>query len=279
MNATIAFIGAGNMARSLIGGLISSGYDRQRILATDPNEAARQQLTSTLGIAAYADNAEAARQADVVVLAVKPQQLQAVCRALSETVQQHKPLIVSIAAGIRSSDIDRWLGGGLPIVRAMPNTPALVGSGASGLYATPAVSAEEKERAENILRAVGMTVWVPKESLLDAVTAVSGSGPAYFFLFMEALSEAGERLGLSADDARLLTLQTALGAARMAMESEEPFATLRKKVTSPGGTTEAALKVFDQAGCGEIIDQAAQAAYHRAGELAEQLGRDTEEKQ
>ncbi len=277
MDATIAFIGAGNMARSLIGGLLNSGYDRQRILATDPNEAARQQLTSTLGIAAYADNCEAAQQADVVVLAVKPQQLQAVCGELADTVQQYKPLIVSIAAGIRSSDIDRWLGGDMAIVRAMPNTPALVGSGASGLYANAAVSTEQKERAENILRAVGITVWVPKETLLDAVTAVSGSGPAYFFLFMEALSEAGERLGLNAEDARLLTLQTALGAARMAMESEEPFATLREKVTSPGGTTEAALKVFAREGCSEIIDQAAQAAYQRAGELAEQLGRDTEE--
>jgi len=277
MDATIAFIGAGNMARSLIGGLLHSGYDRQHLLATDPDEGARRQLTSTLGIAALADNAEAARQADVIVLAVKPQQLQAVCRELADAVQQRRPLIVSIAAGIRSHDIDRWLGGGMAIVRAMPNTPALVGSGASGLYANDAVSPEQKERAENILRAVGITVWVPKETLLDAVTAVSGSGPAYFFLFMEALSEAGERLGLKADDARLLTLQTALGAARMAMESEEPFATLRKKVTSPGGTTEAALKVFAREGCGEIIDQAVQAACHRAHELAEQLGRDSRE--
>ncbi|SIO09628.1 pyrroline-5-carboxylate reductase [Sulfurivirga caldicuralii] len=277
MDATIAFIGAGNMARSLIGGLINSSYDRQRLLATDPNEDARQQLTSTLGISALADNHEAAGKADVVVLAVKPQQLQAVCRELADTVQQHKPLIVSIAAGIRSDDIDRWLGGSMAIVRAMPNTPALVGSGASGLYANAAVTPEQKELAENILRAVGITVWVNKETLLDAVTAVSGSGPAYFFLFMEALSEAGERLGLEAEDARLLTLQTALGAARMAMESEEPFATLRQKVTSPGGTTEAALKVFGREGCSEIIDQAAQAAYQRAGELAEQLGRDTKE--
>ncbi|WP_294946208.1 pyrroline-5-carboxylate reductase [Sulfurivirga sp.] len=273
----LTFIGAGNMARSLIGGLLAAGFPRERISATDPNEVAREQLTQQLGVRALADNAEAARQADVVVLAVKPQQLQAVCRELSPAVG-HRPLIISIAAGIRTDAIDRWLGGGLPIVRTMPNTPALVRSGATGLYANAQVMPEQKDAAENILRTVGLTLWVEKESLLDAVTAISGSGPAYFFLFMEALADAGESLGLTPEAARLLTVQTALGAARMALEGEDDLAELRRRVTSPGGTTAAALAVFDEAGCREIIHQAAEAARNRAEELAEQLGRDEEVK-
>ncbi len=271
----LTFIGAGNMARSLIGGLLAAGFPRERISATDPNEAARDQLTRQLGVRALADNREAARQADVVVLAVKPQQLQAVCRELSSAVG-HRPLILSIAAGIRTDAIDRWLGGGLPIVRTMPNTPALVRSGATGLYANAQVTPEQKDAAENILRTVGLTLWVEKESLLDAVTAISGSGPAYFFLFMEALADAGESLGLTPEAARLLTVQTALGAARMALEGEDELAELRRRVTSPGGTTAAALGVFDEAGCRETIHQAAEAARNRAEELADQLGRDEE---
>ena len=274
-NATLAFIGAGNMARSLIGGLIQAGWPKAHLLATDPNEATRAQLTSQLGITVLSDNRAATKQADVVVLAVKPQQLQAVCRELSDAVA-HKPLILSVAAGIRTADIDRWLGGGLPIVRTMPNTPALVGSGATGLFANDAVSPEQRTLAENILRAVGITVWVDKEKLLDAVTAVSGSGPAYFFMLMEAMQAAGERLGLEADQARLLTVQTALGAAKMALETQEDVDELRRKVTSPNGTTEAALKVFFEAGCMETVDQALAAAYTRAGELAQQLGQDKE---
>lgn len=274
-NATLAFIGAGNMARSLIGGLIQAGWPKAHLLATDPNEATRAQLTSQLGITVLSDNRAATKQADVVVLAVKPQQLQAVCRELADAVA-HKPLILSVAAGIRTADIDRWLGGGLPIVRTMPNTPALVGSGATGLFANDAVSPEQRTLAENILRAVGITVWVDKEKLLDAVTAVSGSGPAYFFMLMEAMQAAGERLGLEADQARLLTVQTALGAAKMALETQEDVGELRRKVTSPNGTTEAALKVFFEAGCMETVDQALAAAYTRAGELAQQLGQDKE---
>ncbi len=274
-NATLAFIGAGNMARSLIGGLIQAGWPKAHLLATDPNEATRAQLTSQLGITVLSDNRAATKQADVVVLAVKPQQLQAVCRELADAVA-HKPLILSVAAGIRTADIDRWLGGGLPIVRTMPNTPALVGSGATGLFANDAVSPEQRTLAENILRAVGITVWVDKEKLLDAVTAVSGSGPAYFFMLMEAMQAAGERLGLEADQARLLTVQTALGAAKMALETQEDVDELRRKVTSPNGTTEAALKVFFETGCMETVDQALAAAYTRAGELAQQLGQDKE---
>ncbi|HIQ40851.1 MAG TPA: pyrroline-5-carboxylate reductase [Sulfurivirga caldicuralii] len=274
-NATLAFIGAGNMARSLIGGLVQAGWPKDRLLATDPNAAARAQLTTQLGITTLEDNAEAARQADVVVLAVKPQQLQSVCHALQPALS-HRPLILSIAAGVRSADIDRWLGGGLPIVRTMPNTPALVGAGATGLYANASVSAAQKTLAENILRAVGMTVWVDEEKLLDAVTALSGSGPAYFFMLMEAMQAAGERLGLDRNQARLLTVQTALGAAKMALETQEDTAELRRRVTSPRGTTEAALNVFFNAGCVEIVDRALTAAYHRADELANELAQDKE---
>lgn len=273
--AKLAFIGAGNMARSLIGGLLEAGYPKENIIATDPNEAAHTQLVTQFGIQALGDNAEAAKQADVVILAVKPQQLQAVCRGIAGAVG-HQPLILSIAAGVRVADIDHWLGSGRPIVRTMPNTPALVQTGASGLYANPAVSEPQKTLAENILRAVGITVWVDEERLLDAVTAVSGSGPAYFFMLMEAMVNAGQQLGLNEAQSRLLTLQTALGAAKMAMESTDSCAQLRQKVTSPGGTTEAALNVFMQAKCPETAQAAMEAAYNRADELANLLSKDEE---
>ena len=273
--AKLAFIGAGNMARSLIGGLIEAGHPKKNLIATDPNETARAQLTTLFGIQTLADNQQAAQQADVIILAVKPQQLQDVCKLLADAVQ-HRPLILSIAAGIRIGDIDRWLGGGLPIVRTMPNTPALVQTGASGLYANAKVTPAQKTLAENILRAVGITIWVEQERLLDAVTAVSGSGPAYFFMLMEAMVSAGQQLGLDAQQSRLLTLQTALGAAKMAMESPDTCAQLRAKVTSPGGTTEAALKVFTEAQCPETVHQAMKAAYQRADELANLLSEEKE---
>jgi pyrroline-5-carboxylate reductase len=196
MHAQICFIGAGNMAQSLIGGLIASGYDKQNIIATDPTEAQRNQVTERFGIQCMANNAEAISQADIVVLAVKPQILQNVCQDLASTVQQTKPLIISVAAGIRSSAIDSWLGNNIAIVRTMPNTPALIQTGATGLFANSAVSEEQKSQAEHIMRAAGLTVWVNEEQQLDSVTALSGSGPAYYFLFMEAMEQAGKELGL-----------------------------------------------------------------------------------
>lgn len=272
MNATICFIGAGNMAKSLIGGLTASGYNKDNIIATDPNQEQRDALTQTLGIKCYADNQEAIGLADIVVLAVKPQILQSVCEQIHAVMDTKSKLIISVAAGIRSQDIDRWLGGSHAIVRTMPNTPSLIQTGATGLYANALVDTEQKEQAEHIMRAAGLTIWVDEESKLDAVTALSGSGPAYYFLFMEAMEQAAQKLGLDEKTAHLLTMQTALGAAKMVMESSHDCATLRQNVTSPNGTTERAIQTFEQANLRQIVEDAMQAANNRAIELADTLG-------
>jgi len=268
---TIAFIGAGNMAGSLINGLISDGYDAALISAADPNEAQLATLARRTGIRTTTDNATAA-QADVVVLAVKPQVLEGAARELAPAIRQRRPLVISIAAGIREDALQAWLGGGVPLVRTMPNTPAMIGAGATVLHAGPGVTADQRDTAESVLRAVGLTRWVEDEDQLDAVTALSGSGPAYFFLVLEAMEAAGVRLGLPAETARLLTLQTALGAARMAIESDEDPATLRRRVTSPGGTTERALAVLEQGGLRELFGSALTAARDRSVELSRLLG-------
>lgn len=271
---TIAFIGGGNMARSLINGLIADGYSADRIWVSDPSETKLVELGSHLSVHTTGSNIEAADQADALVLAVKPQVLRNVAEELAATVQTRRPLVISIAAGIREQDLQRWLGGGAAIVRTMPNTPALVQSGATALYANPAVSEEQRNWAESLLRAVGLTVWVQDEALLDAVTALSGSGPAYFFLVMEALENAAVQLGLPQETARLLTLQTAFGAAKMALESAEDAAVLRARVTSPGGTTERAIAVLEQNRMREIFAEALRAAHTRSQELATLLGGD-----
>ena len=272
MHSSICFIGAGNMAQSLIGGLIASGYDKQKISATDPTESQRNSVTQTFGIQCFADNAQAINQADIVVLAVKPQTLESVCESISDSVQTNTPLIISVAAGIRSDDINRWLGGQTAIVRTMPNTPALIQTGATGLFANSFVTTEQRSQAEHILRAAGITVWVDEEAKLDAVTALSGSGPAYYFLFMEAMEQTAQQLGLDEKTAHLLALQTALGSAKMALESHLDCATLRKNVTSPNGTTERAIQSFENAGLREIVENAMKAAQNRAVELADELG-------
>jgi pyrroline-5-carboxylate reductase len=269
----IAFIGGGNMARSLIGGLIAGGSDPNTIWVAEPNVDQRELLRGRFGVHTGADNADIAARADVVVLAVKPQILQGVARQLAPAIQARRPLVISIAAGVREPDLRRWLGGGSPaLVRTMPNTPALVGSAASALFANEFVSEERRQQAESLLRAVGVTVWVDNENLLDAVTALSGSGPAYFFLLMEALEQASVTLGLDADTARLLTLQTAFGAAKMALESAESPATLRARVTSPGGTTEQAVAILCQGGMEPLVARALAAARHRSVELGDLLG-------
>ncbi len=270
----LCFIGGGNMAASLIGGLIADGYPPDRIRVADPDPARLQALARRFGVATHSDNATACRGVAVVVLAVKPQVMATVARALGPELGRDRPLVVSVAAGIRTDDLGRWLGTGLPLVRCMPNTPALVQSGATALFATPAVSEAQRELAESILRAVGLTLWLDDEDLMDAVTALSGSGPAYFFLLMEAMAAAGEELGLDADAARLLTLQTAFGAAKMALESDEGPGQLRARVTSPGGTTERALAAFESGGFRELVTAALRAARDRSRELAEQLGKD-----
>ncbi|MDX1656457.1 MAG: pyrroline-5-carboxylate reductase [Candidatus Competibacteraceae bacterium] len=268
----IAFIGGGNMARSLIGGLIQDGAQPGSIRVSDPNEAQLQALAQQLGVETFTDNASAVAGAQVVVLAVKPQALGEVARNLAGAIQPHRPLIVSIAAGVRAGDLEAWLGGELPLVRTMPNTPSLVGSGATGLYANPRVDDRQRQMAESLLRAVGLTVWVDDEALLDAVTAVSGSGPAYFFLVMEALEEAGRQLGLEERTAHLLALQTAFGAAKMALESTEGPFDLRQRVTSPGGTTERAIQTLEDGGLRKLFATALKAAAERSRELGDLLG-------
>jgi len=272
MNAKICFIGAGNMAKSLIGGLIASGYDANNILATDPNQEQRDALSSQFAIQTYADNGEALMHADIIVLAVKPQILRQVCAEISDTVQAGSPLIISVAAGIRTADINRWLGGELAIVRTMPNTPALIQTGAIGLYANSQVNSEQKSQAEHIMRATGLTLWVEQENQIDVVTALSGSGPAYYFLFMEAMEKAAQDMGLDAKSAHLLTMQTALGAAKMVMESHQDCAELRANVTSPNGTTEKAIQYFETHNLRDTVAGAMNAARNRAQELADELG-------
>ncbi|MCU1762672.1 pyrroline-5-carboxylate reductase [Pseudomonas sp. 14P_8.1_Bac3] len=267
----IAFIGAGNMAASLIGGLRAKGLDAAQIRASDPGAETRGKVNAEHGIDVFADNAEAIQGADVVVLAVKPQAMKAVCEAIRPSLKPNQ-MVVSIAAGITCASMNNWLGA-QPIVRCMPNTPALLRQGVSGLFATAEVTPEQRQQAEELLSAVGVALWLSEEQQLDAVTAVSGSGPAYFFLLIEAMTAAGVKLGLPADIAAQLTLQTALGAAHMAVSSDVDAAELRRRVTSPAGTTEAAIKSFQAGGFEALVEKALGAAAHRSAEMAEQLGR------
>ncbi len=268
----IAFIGGGNMAHSLISGLIDDGMPADRLWVSDPNTPALRNLQQRFAVHTTSDNLEATQHGQVVILAVKPQLAKAVAQGLAPALQATHPLVISIAAGIREADLRLWLGDGTAIVRTMPNTPALVRSGATALFANSKVSKEQRDSAESILRAVGMTLWVEDENLMDAVTALSGSGPAYFFLVMEALEQAGEELGLPRDTARLLTLQTAFGAAKMALESSEEPAELRRRVTSPGGTTERAIEVLQGKHIDTVFSEALQAAHQRSLELARIFG-------
>jgi pyrroline-5-carboxylate reductase len=268
----LGFIGAGNMASSLVGGLLADGYAPQDLWVSDVDPAKLEVLASRFGIHVSRDNRVVAEISSVLIFAVKPQILRAVAEEVAEVVGKSRPLIVSIAAGVTEAAIDRWLGGGQAIVRCMPNTPALVKSAATALHANERVSAAQRSAAESILRSVGLTVWVEREELLDAVTAVSGSGPAYFFLLMEALEQTAIELGLDAEGARLLTQQTALGAARIAIESKEGPAELRRRVTSPQGTTERAIAVFENGGFRSLVAAAVKAAHARAGELCQEFG-------
>lgn len=267
----VAFIGAGNMGGAILRGLIKQGYPLEALMATGRDEAKLQQLAKETGVGITTDNTQAAGWADIVVLGVKPQVMQGVCIALAEVVQQKQPLILSIAAGLTSGTLLNWLGGNLALVRSMPNTPSLLGAGVAGLYATASVSPVQRTWVEKMTQAVGEAYWVEEEQQLDAVTAISGSGPAYYFLFTEALAAAGEKLGLSPDLALQLAKGTAAGAGRMLAESTDSPKTLRHKVTSPGGTTEQAIQMFIEKDLHELVEAAAQAAACRAAELAEEL--------
>lgn len=270
----IAFIGGGNMAASLLGGLIADHYPADRLVVSEPTAERREWLEQQFGVQTTGDNHEAVASADVVVLAVKPQVLREVVGELATTLEGSKPLVVSIAAGVREQDISRWLGYDGPVVRCMPNTPALLQSGVSALYPNDHVDAEQRDMAESILRAAGSVIWIDDETLMNTVTAISGSGPAYFFRVMEAMEEAAVSRGLEREKARLLVIETALGAARMALESDDDPGTLRSNVTSKGGTTAAALDAFEAGGLAELVDRAVGAAHDRSIELGEQLGRD-----
>ncbi len=267
----IAFIGAGNMASSIIGGLIAKGFPADNIRASDPFPQSLVELEKVAAVETFQDNLQAVVGVDIIVLAVKPQVMKSVLENLATAFETAKPLIISIAAGIETRSLDKWLGGGFPIIRCMPNTPALVQTGATALYANAIVNPAQREYANDILGAVGIALWVDEEASLDAVTAVSGSGPAYFFMVMEAMQAAGEKLGLSVDVSKQLTLQTALGAAKMAMESDVDAAELRRRVSSPGGTTVEAINVFEQAELTEIFSTAMTACRDRSEELAKVL--------
>ncbi len=264
----VAFIGGGNMARALIGGLLRGGTAPSQIHVSEPYAPNREGLAAEFGVSTTDDNAAAASKAAVWVLATKPQVLRGVCEALAPLAQSRRPLIVSIAAGITSTQLDRWLGGGSAVVRTMPNTPALLGAGVTGLYATAATTAAQRALADTLLKPAGETVWIADEARMDAVTAVSGSGPAYVFLLAEAMQAAAEAEGLPSDAARTLVVETIAGAARMLKESGESASTLRQRVTSPNGTTQAALDAFAAGGFAALVGAAVHAARIRGTELS-----------
>lgn len=265
---TIAIIGAGHMGISLLGGLIANHYPADNIFLADPDSEKLNRAKEHFDIHITTDNAQAIKKADVIIFAVKPNEVAQVAKELASLIQQHKPLVISIAAGIREGHIQYWLGeDAIPIVRAMPNTPALLGCGATGLYANQFVSTQQHSLAESIMRSVGLIVWIFDEKQMDVVTALSGSGPAYFYLIMEAMQEAGIALGLSHEVARLLTIQTAYGAARLALESEKTVTELRQQAMTPGGTTEQGIRTLEEKNIREIIASALNAAAKRANEI------------
>ncbi len=268
----ITFIGGGNMAVALIGGMRKQGFSAAGIQVVEPFEDSRRRLSEGFGVRCVAAVDAAALNCEVLVLAVKPQQMKAAVAPFAGKLE--KQLVVSIAAGLRLADIARWLGDYRLLVRTMPNTPALIGKGITGLYADPSVDHEARNNADRILRAVGSTVWLDAEAQMDAVTAISGSGPAYVFYFIEAVEAAALNLGFSPATARRLTIETFLGAAHLAEQSNESFTTLRERVTSKGGTTEAALSAFGEHAIAAAIESGVMAAAVRGRELGDQLGKD-----
>lgn len=270
--AKMVFIGgAGNMAGAVIGGLVASGYPADNIVATGRNEQKLADFAAKTGVQVSADNDAAVAEADVLVLSVKPQMMKELCQSLAARVAERKPLVITLAAGIPLAAYRRWLGAGVPIVRAMPNTPALVGTGVTGLYAGEGVTDAQKRIAETMAEAVGIAIWVEEESGIDRVIAVSGSGPAYYFQFMESMIDAAEKAGMARADAERLTLQTALGAAKLAVASDVDVAQLKRNVMSPNGTTERAIQRFQSGGLPELVEQAMGDCAARAAEMAKEL--------
>lgn len=282
INKKIGFIGSGNMAYSLVGGLTITGVQGQNIWVSDPDSNKTAQIAAQFNVNTCNNNAELVQSVEIVILAVKPQQLAAVCKEIAADIAHNNPLLISIAAGVLSKDIERWLSSGnttdsgstVALVRCMPNTPALVQSGATALFANEQVSDDQKTLAESILRAAGLTLWLDNESDMNAVTALSGSGPAYIFLVIEALEKAGVQLGLNEQTAHLLAIQTAFGASKMALESDDSPEVLRKKVTSPGGTTEKAIAILQDGQLEKLFVKALDGAKSRSIELAQILAND-----
>lgn len=268
---TISFIGAGNMASAIIGGMLDSGYQAADIWVSAPDDDHLQAIRKRFGVSVTTDNRFCAQQADLVVLAVKPQVMADVCRDIAPVVQNTRPLLVSIAAGLTADTLDQWLGGGLPLIRVMPNTPALVGKGAAGLFANAQVKEDQKQQVATMFESIGSALWVDDEELLHGVTALSGSGPAYFFLMLEALEAAATDAGIEAATARQLAIQTMAGAAEMAARSESDPGQLKRNVMSPGGTTEQAIHTFEDGGLRELVHKAFDAALKRSQEMASEL--------
>ncbi len=270
----VAFIGGGNMARALVGGMLAAGYEARHILISEPLTEHRDSLDREFpGTVIREDNEEVVREAECIVLAVKPQILSEVCKPLATAVQNNKPLVISVAAGVRSGDIERWLGGELSVVRVMPNQPALLRLGISGMYANDRTSKKERRAASNIISTTGPVIAVPTESDIDTVTAVSGTGPAYFYLLVDMLVKVAEDMGLDHDSALALVLETARGAGEMAEQSGESMDTLIARVRSPGGTTAAAFDYLDGTNFRDIFSAAVTAARDRAVDLADHAHR------
>lgn len=272
MDIKIGFIGGGNMATSLIGGLIEGGHAAANVIVYEPGAEKAKALAQQFQVQIAIDNSSLVKQSDVVVIAVKPQVLEQVLAPLANDFKTQRPLIVSVVAGIQANSIEKWLDSNHAVVRVMPNTPALIGAGASGLYANDRVSVGQRSIAANLLNCVGKSVWLESESDIDSVTALSGSGPAYFMLFIKSLINSAVAAGIDEDAAKSLAVQTALGAAQLVEQSELPLQTLIDNVTSPNGTTEAALNSFAQSGLQQIVADAFTAAKLRSEELANELG-------
>ncbi|MBS3805167.1 MAG: pyrroline-5-carboxylate reductase [Oleiphilaceae bacterium] len=268
---TVSFIGAGNMASAIIGGMLESGFLAEDIWTSAPDDRHLQTIKQRFGVSITTDNRYCAQQADILVLAVKPQVMRQVCEDIAPLAQNTRPLVVSIAAGLEAATLDQWLGGGLPLVRVMPNTPSLVGKGAAGLYANDQVNEQQRNSIETIFSSIGTALWVEQESLLHAVTGLSGSGPAYFFLMLEALEDAATDAGIEAATARTLAIQTMAGAAEMAARSDYDPAQLKRNVMSPGGTTEQAINTFEQGGMRDLVGSAYRSAVTRSKEMSKEL--------
>lgn len=270
-STTIGFIGAGNMAYAIISGLINNGVSATQIKISDTNESILSLRKKEFNLEVFTDNTKLCKHCHVIILAVKPQVLSDVCHQLKDTLNSNT-LIISIAASIRTRDIDRWLGGNQAIIRTMPNTPALLNQGVTGLFANEHTNNQQKKLASDILNSVGQSLWVVEEGMLDAITALSGSGPAYFFLMIESMAKTGVALGLDEKTAQQLSIQTALGASMMANASDDSLKKLRTKVTSPNGTTQAAIESLQDQDFELIIAHAMRAAFDRSKELAVELG-------